>query len=174
MRHLHQLTKCRSKSTWPFLAAAMASCYFHLPQSVTTRSPMITQIINFSLIIFTSDIFEHASPLLSLSFMTSRSVILCYFGSVCSLFFFSLPGNPLATHFPVLGDSSHGRLLVLDPLPAHSVSSLPPLLWHCSDLLIDSNSALYQLYSNSLFSFLLHYQYELQEWHNRTLTRWLW
>lgn len=169
-----KLTRCWARSVWPFLAAAMASCYFHLSQSVTTKSPMITQIINFSLIIFTSDIFECASLLLSLSFMTNRSVILCYFRSLCSLFFFPLPGNPLATHSPVLADSSHGRLLVPDPLPAHSVSSLPPLLWHCYDLLINSNSALYQLYSNSLFSFLPHYQCELPEWHNRTLTRCLW
>lgn len=51
-------------------------------------------------------------------------------------------------------DSSHGSLLILESLPAPSVSSLCPLLWHCYDLLINSNSALYQLYSNSLFSFL--------------------
>lgn len=153
MKHLHQLTRCWSRSTRPFLAAAMASCYFHLPQSVTTKLPMITQIINFSLIIFTSNTFEHASPLLWLSFMSSHSVILCYFVSVGSLFFFSLPSNPLATHSPVLADSSHGHLFVLDPLPAHSVSSLPPLLWHCNDLLINPNWALYQLYSNSFFYF---------------------
>lgn len=67
------------------------------------------------------------SPLLSLLFMTSPSVILCYFGSVFSLFSFSSSGNPLAAHSPVHADSSHGNLLVLDPLPGLSVSSL--LLW---------------------------------------------
>ena len=89
---------------------------------------MITEIINFSLIILSSDIFDRASLLLSLPFMTSPSVTLCYFGSVFSLFSFSSSGNPLAAQFPVHADSSHGHLLVLDLLPGHSVSSLLPRL----------------------------------------------
>lgn len=153
MRHLHQPTRCWSRSVWPFLAAAMASCYFHLPRSVTTKSPMKTQMINFSLIIFTLDNFDCAFLLLSLSFMTNHSVMLCYFHSFVKRVLFPLPGNPLATHSPVLADSSHGRLLILDPLPTHSVSTLPPLLQHCCDLLINSNSALHQLYSNYFFYF---------------------
>lgn len=162
--------------TWPSLAATKASCYFHM--SVTTELPMITQIINFSLIILSSDIFFCASLLLSPPFMTALSVILCYFDSVFSLFSFSLCGNPLAVHSPVHSDSSHGHLFILDPLSGHSLSNLLPWLLYWYDVLFNLNSALYQLDSIFVFYFpslsitSMSSLGSLAKWHGWTFTRW--
>jgi len=67
----------------------MLLAIFILPSlSATTELPMITQIINFSLIILSSDSFDCAFPLLSLPFMTSPSVILSYFISLFTVLVF--------------------------------------------------------------------------------------
>lgn len=124
----------------------MASCYFHLPCSVTTKSPMKTQMINFSLIIFTLDNFDCAFLLLSLSFMTNHSVMFCYFHSVCSLFFFHclvIPWQPIPL-----------SLLIALMAVSSSLTHCPPILFllflHCSNIAVIYLSTQTQLYINCI------------------------
>lgn len=136
------------------MAAAVASCYFHLPQSVTTKSPMITRTINFSLISFTSDIFDCASLLLSLSFMTNHSEILCYFCSVCSLFFF----HCLVISWQPIPLSLLIALMAVSLSLTHCLPILILFFLHCSDIAVIYLLTQTQLYINCILiiSFIFH------------------
>lgn len=127
---------------------------------VTTELPMITTIINLLLIILSSDTFDCAFPTLSRPFRTSPSGILCYFGSVFSLFSFSylvIPWQPTPVHA-----YSSQDYVSLSPcihlMPSHYVSSHLP--WPLHDVLIKPTFVSSGSYFYLLIYFLLHYQYE--------------